>query len=155
MVKYSNFPTDQKIYGTNVLEYFGIWPAFRSIHKMQLKNSFSAKSVVLRLVLAKMDRSDFTNSVNVAHVAWASCCLGWCLSGLQGTRGSPGCLSDTVLQTGRAAQPCSWLGLCGAEGFGCLAQNAPLFAFFPGCFWLPRLLSACGCWLLVGGVEKP
>lgn len=64
MVTYSNFPSDQKIYGTNVLEYFGIWPVFRPIHKTQLKNLLSAKSVVLWLVLAKMDRRDFTNPVN-------------------------------------------------------------------------------------------
>lgn len=64
MVKYSNFLSDQKIYGTDVLEYFGIWLAFRPIHKTQRKNSLSAKSVVLQLVLAKMGRSDFTNSVD-------------------------------------------------------------------------------------------
>lgn len=51
MVKYSNFPSDQKIYGTDVLKYFGIWPVFRPIHKTQLRSSFSAKSVVLQLVL--------------------------------------------------------------------------------------------------------
>lgn len=66
MVKYSNFPSDQKIYGTDVLEYFGIWSVFRPIHKTQLKNSLSAKLMVLRLVLAKMGRSSLTNSCNVA-----------------------------------------------------------------------------------------
>lgn len=82
------------------------------------------------------------------------CCSGELLSELvplrvvQGMGGAPG-TSRTILQTGRAAHPCSWLGPSGAEGFGCLAQNAPLFAFFSRLFLAAafgvclRLLAAC------------
>ncbi|PKU42217.1 rna-directed dna polymerase from mobile element jockey-like [Limosa lapponica baueri] len=48
---------DQKIYGTDVFEYFGSWPASRPIRNTRLTDSLRAKSVVLRLVLAGMGRS--------------------------------------------------------------------------------------------------
>lgn len=64
MVKHSNFPSDQRIYSTDVLEYPGLWPAFRPIHKLQLKAPLSAKSVLLWLVSPITGGSDFPGSVS-------------------------------------------------------------------------------------------
>lgn len=145
MVKYSNFPSDQKIYGTDVLEYFGIWPVFRPIHKKQLTQCQVCDASACPVILFQPRWAGL-----IWQILAMPCSSHELLPGLvppwvvRGT-GSHRFLLDKILQAGRAAQLCFWLGLSGAEGFGCLAL---LFAFFPGCFWLLH------CLRLLSGVEN-
>lgn len=98
MITYGNFPSDQKIYATDALECFRIWPASKCSSQTRL-----APSLVLWLLLAKRGRSDLTNP---ASRCWDELML-LAVAGVTG--GAPG----TGLQAQGPTWPCPWPALRG------------------------------------------